>query len=318
MPCATSAAGLCTIYLGEQEPIVPVPVEFRVNLLDGVPDNVVPVPPGGGIPPVVLIVPRRNNGPIVDLDLATGTAISVQYTGFSATREIDCFRIWNSAKNLDDFREGLQFFDVGSQNWAYGDIDGNIAYFTSAEIPIREDLQAGMINVERSSRSSSGTARAATSGFLSRTRSRGRRSRMKSCRWRRCLRSSTRRLLHQRQQRPGGSHPRQRPVQPIATRRRHLLPGVQLRRSARAPDASRRRSKTSSRWEMSASKTCRRSKPMSCCSMRRSSRPTSSTAFDNATNGSAPVRARGSGRRPAGRRGDRPLSRLGLQHTDRC
>jgi penicillin amidase len=97
----------------------------------------------------VLIVPRRNNGPIVDLDLATGTAISVQYTGFSATREIDCFRIWNFGKNLDDFVEGLQFFDVGSQNWAYGDIDGNIAYFTSAEIPIREDLQAEMLNLER-------------------------------------------------------------------------------------------------------------------------------------------------------------------------
>ena len=149
VPCATSAAGLCTIYLGEQEPIVPIPVEFRVNVLNGVPDTVVPVPPGGGIPPVVLIVPRRNNGPIVDLDLATGTAISVQYTGFSATREIDCFRIWNFGKNLDDFREGLQFFDVGSQNWAYGDIDGNIAYFTSAEIPIREDLQAGMVNLDR-------------------------------------------------------------------------------------------------------------------------------------------------------------------------
>jgi penicillin amidase len=147
--CGTSAAGLCTIYLGKEEPIVPVPVEFRVNVINGVFNTVVPVPPGGGIPEFVLIVPRRNNGPIVNLDLATGTAISVQYTGFSATREIDCFRIWNFGKNLDDFVEGLQFFDVGSQNWAYGDIDGNIAYFTSAEIPIREDLQAEMLNLER-------------------------------------------------------------------------------------------------------------------------------------------------------------------------
>jgi len=149
VPCDTSAAGLCTVYLGEPEPIFPVPVEFRVNVLNGKPDTVVPVPPGGAIPPVVLIVPRRNNGPIVELDRATGTAISVQYTGFSATREIDCFRIWNFGKNLDDFLEGLQFFDVGSQNWAYGDIDGNIAYFTSAEIPIREDLQAGNLDLAR-------------------------------------------------------------------------------------------------------------------------------------------------------------------------
>jgi penicillin amidase len=149
VPCETSAAGLCTIYLDKPEPIVPIPVEFRVNLFNGVFDTVAPVQPGGGIPSVVLIVPRRNNGPIVDLDLGTGTAISVQYTGFSATREIDCFRTWNFGKNLDDFVEGLQFFDVGSQNWAYGDIDGNIAYFTSAEIPIREDLQAEMLNLGR-------------------------------------------------------------------------------------------------------------------------------------------------------------------------
>ena len=35
----------------------------------------------------------------------------------------------------------LEFFDVGSQNWAYTDRAGNIAYFTSAEMPLREDLQ---------------------------------------------------------------------------------------------------------------------------------------------------------------------------------
>ena len=154
VPCDT-ASRLCTVYLGEHEPIVAIPVEFFENKLDGVPDNVEKV--DSGVPLVVLIVPRRNNGPIVQLDMppdtapgtAPGTAISIQYTGFSATREIDCFRIWNFGKNLDDFEEGLQFFDVGSQNWAYGDIDGNIAYFTSAEIPIREDLQAGKLDLER-------------------------------------------------------------------------------------------------------------------------------------------------------------------------
>ena len=91
-------------------------------------------------------MPRRNNGPIIQLDQAAGTALSVQYTGFSATRELDTFLIWDDARNLDDFRRGLELFDVGGQNWAYADVEGNIAYFTSAELPLREDLQAGTVN----------------------------------------------------------------------------------------------------------------------------------------------------------------------------
>ena len=73
--------------------------------------------------------------------------LSVQYTGFGATREIEAFRVWNRARDLDDFVFGLQLFDVGSQNFAYADVDGNIAYFTSAEMPLREDLAAGTVHL---------------------------------------------------------------------------------------------------------------------------------------------------------------------------
>jgi penicillin amidase len=45
VPCETSAAGLCTIYLDKPEPIVPIPVEFRVNLFNGVFDTVAPCNP---------------------------------------------------------------------------------------------------------------------------------------------------------------------------------------------------------------------------------------------------------------------------------
>jgi penicillin amidase len=69
----------------------------------------------------------------------------VQYTGFSATREVDTFLVWDDARNLDDFRKGLETFDFGSQNWAYSDTAGNLAYFTSGEMPVREDLQAGTV-----------------------------------------------------------------------------------------------------------------------------------------------------------------------------
>ena len=139
-------AGLGTYYEGAVEPIIPLPQVFRVNVIgNGTLDTVVPVPPVGGIPPAVLIVPRRNNGPIVtDVTDAT-TALSVMYTGFSGTREIDAFRGFNLARGLDDFVDALQSFDVGSQNWSYADVAGNIAYYTSAEVPLRRDLQAGAV-----------------------------------------------------------------------------------------------------------------------------------------------------------------------------
>ena len=144
-PDATSPAGIGIVYDGAVEPIIPLPQVFRVNLLNGTPDTVVPVPPGGPIPDAVLIVPRRNNGPIFSADLAAGTALSVMYSGFSGTREIDAFRGFNLARDLDDFVDAVQSFDVGSQNFAVADVRGDIAHFTSAEMPVRADLQAGIV-----------------------------------------------------------------------------------------------------------------------------------------------------------------------------
>jgi penicillin amidase len=147
VPDMNSPSGLSSIYLGALEPVIPIPEEFRVNLLgDGVTDNVVMVPPGNGVPAQTLIVPRRNQGPILEFDPITGIAISVQYTGFSGTREMDGFLAIDSARNIRDFVRGLQDVDVGSLNYAYADRKGNIAYFTSAEMPLREDLQKNTVS----------------------------------------------------------------------------------------------------------------------------------------------------------------------------
>jgi penicillin amidase len=148
VPDPSSPSGLSSLYLGQLEHVIPVPLTFRVNLLDGLangPDTVVNVPPGGGIPPVALTLPRRNHGPVV-ADLGGVQVLSVQYTGFSGTRELETFRLFNHARNLRDFTHALQYFDVGSQNFIYGDIEGNIGYFTSSEVPLREDLQANTVN----------------------------------------------------------------------------------------------------------------------------------------------------------------------------
>lgn len=134
-----------TRFENRREPLSFIVQVYRVNQVgDGELDNIeqADVPPDEG--GLTLIVPRRNNGPIVAVDasnLLRVTGLSIQYTGWRATRELETFRIWARARNLDDFKQGLQFFDFGSQNWAYADVDGNIAYFTSAELPLREDLQ---------------------------------------------------------------------------------------------------------------------------------------------------------------------------------
>ncbi|MGH9260974.1 MAG: penicillin acylase family protein, partial [Acidimicrobiales bacterium] len=143
VPDPWSPSGLAIVHEGVREPVEAIPETYRVNTLG---NGVVEVPPGGGIPEATLVVPRRNNGPLVFADVAASTGVSVQFTGFSATREVETFLRWNRARNLDEFMEGLRSFDFGSQNWAYADVHGNLAYFTSGEMPLREDLEAGAVD----------------------------------------------------------------------------------------------------------------------------------------------------------------------------
>jgi penicillin amidase len=128
---------------------------YFVNVLgDGIDDNLADVT--ASLPAdaqLVATVPFRSFGPVLGVGdpsviLSGGItdALVLQYTGFHATQEILTFSLWNRAKNLDDFLEGLANFDAGSQNWAYADVDGNLAYFSSAEMPLRKDLEQGTVD----------------------------------------------------------------------------------------------------------------------------------------------------------------------------
>lgn len=139
---------VATTFDGQPEPLLPIPQTYFVNALNPAqPDTVVDsgigiTDPGG----LTLIVPRRNNGPIINLAVDPGdptraAALSVQYTGWGPTRELEAIRGFARARSIDEFVQVLQLFDVGSQNFSVADVNGDIAYFTSAELPIREDLQ---------------------------------------------------------------------------------------------------------------------------------------------------------------------------------
>jgi penicillin G amidase len=145
---------VATLYKGVPEPLTIIPETYSVNRLDGVPDDAAPVPPGTTrpsglvVPPATFVVPRLNNGPLITAPSGppgAETAIGVAYTGFAATRELQAVLGFDQARSLADFEQALQFFDFGSQNWGVADTQGNIAYWTSAELPLREDLQSGTV-----------------------------------------------------------------------------------------------------------------------------------------------------------------------------
>ncbi len=147
--CIESEGGLHPL------PIGPAQTYFFNDFEAGVPDNLVNAGFQLDDPGVIIpTAPFRSHGSVVDIDDisiflggATETdALILQFTGFHATREVQTFRIWNRARNVEEFLVGVQAFDFGSQNWAYADAEGNLGYFSSAELPLRRDLEQGEVH----------------------------------------------------------------------------------------------------------------------------------------------------------------------------
>ena len=135
---------LYTQYEGRLEAVEVLPQRFLVNRPDnGRMDDLVAAP-ADRVPQAVLVVPRH--GPIVRMDESTGQALTVQWTGAYATHDGESFHRWNRARGLHDFVDGLRYMDAASQNWAYADVEGNIAYFAGAELPLRRDLDRGFVD----------------------------------------------------------------------------------------------------------------------------------------------------------------------------
>lgn len=134
-----------TVFEDRFEPVIVIPERYRLNRPgNGVLDDVTEASVGPFEGGLTVIVPRRNHGPIISVDVRgpfTITALSVQYAGWGPTREPQAFLEFARARNVVEFHQALRWFTFGSQNWACADADGNIAYFTSGELPLREDLE---------------------------------------------------------------------------------------------------------------------------------------------------------------------------------
>jgi penicillin amidase len=136
---AEVSSGFATVQDGVEEPVEIIFESFKAN----VGGQLVELPEK--IP--VLVVPRRNHGPLITAPKSgpfpgTFSALSVQSVGFGPTRDPEGICAINRASNLDEFKAAIQLIDFASQNLTYADSDGNIGYFVTGEVPLRADQQS--------------------------------------------------------------------------------------------------------------------------------------------------------------------------------
>ncbi len=136
---------LVILHNGKKEDVIFRNETFKVNqVADGKTDNLVDIPKGT-VQDQFARVPFRNNGPIIGVDFQNSVALVVQQVGFGPTQEIQAFLELDRAKTLKDFEKGLQKLGGASVNMGVVTNKGDIAYYTTGELPLRADLDKGMV-----------------------------------------------------------------------------------------------------------------------------------------------------------------------------
>lgn len=66
------------------------------------------------------------------------TALSLKWTAHEATTELEAVQRFAKARNWDQFKEALTYFQAPAQNFVFASADGTIAYRGNGKIPIRK------------------------------------------------------------------------------------------------------------------------------------------------------------------------------------
>ncbi len=93
-----------------------------------------------GKDPITLTVRTTRHGPVMNDALSELKDAQPMALQWSALRPGTLFKsvvLLNKAKNWDEFRAALKFWDTPAQNFVYADVDGNIGYQMPGNIPIR-------------------------------------------------------------------------------------------------------------------------------------------------------------------------------------
>lgn len=84
-----------------------------------------------------------SRGPIITpLIIQSQKPFSLRWVIHDGGQVADSFYLLNKAQNWDEFKNALKLFDAPSQNFAYADKMGNIGYYLSGKVPIRERAAA--------------------------------------------------------------------------------------------------------------------------------------------------------------------------------
>ncbi|NIO49896.1 MAG: hypothetical protein GTN73_10770 [Candidatus Aminicenantes bacterium] len=82
-------------------------------------------------------------GPVVSPVLSKNEKpLSLSWTIYDGGRTMESFYLLNKAQNWQEFVDALKLFDAPPQNFVYADKEGNIGYYLSGKIPIREEVAA--------------------------------------------------------------------------------------------------------------------------------------------------------------------------------
>jgi penicillin amidase len=82
------------------------------------------------------------HGPIIQA--ANGQALALRWAAAEPGAVADIFLDIDRAHNWNEFREAVGRLGGPPQNFAYGDVDGNIGYQASGKLPIRRDWSGGV------------------------------------------------------------------------------------------------------------------------------------------------------------------------------
>ncbi|WP_440998577.1 penicillin acylase family protein [Fodinibius sp. SL11] len=85
-----------------------------------------------------------NHGPVIsevypEQKFTEDRVISMQWTGYEVSNEIEALLTMNWAQSFEEFQKGAYNFKVPAQNFIYADKAGNIAQLSMANIPIRDE-----------------------------------------------------------------------------------------------------------------------------------------------------------------------------------
>lgn len=93
--------------------------------------------------PERIEVSWTERGPVVSPVLSENEMhLSLSWTIYDGGRTMESFYLLNKAQNWQEFGDALKLFDVPSQSFVYADKEGNIGYYLSGKIPIREEKAA--------------------------------------------------------------------------------------------------------------------------------------------------------------------------------